>query len=104
MNAEVDRLYVIVDENLHLGLKCAQSCHALRQFVAEHPEIDQQWHEESNNLVVLQVENLSELADLLDEEGYAISRFHEPDLGNALTAIAVEPRAWRKLSWIRLAA
>jgi len=99
----VQRLYIIVDRTLSAGLKMAQACHALRAFVGEHPMIDQTWHSESNNLVVLQVEDVPTLAERLESMGIKIARFTEPDLDGALTAIAAEPAAARHLSTLALA-
>jgi hypothetical protein len=98
------KLYIIVLASLRAGLKAAQACHALRAFVAEHPELDAAWYATSNNLVVLQCDELPPLADALEAQGFAVSRFHEPDLGDALTAVAVEPKARRRLARLPLAA
>lgn len=101
---DTDKLYIIVDERLRSGAKMAQACHAMRAFADQHPEIEKAWFDNSNNIVILQVKDLNELADFLDSAGYAIARFHEPDFNDQLTAIAVEPDARRHLSHIRLAA
>lgn len=85
------KLYVVVASALAAGLKMAQACHGMRQFIEEHPDIDRQWFTESNNIVVLQVDDVPSLADLLEDHGVRLSRFHEPDLGGQLTAICVEP-------------
>lgn len=85
------KLYIIVAAALATGLKMAQACHGMRQFIEEHPDIDRQWFAESNNIVVLQVDDVPSLADLLEGNGVRLSRFHEPDLGGQLTAICVEP-------------
>jgi len=98
------KLYVIVKRTLSAGLKCAQAIHAFRAFCGEYPVIEAYWHAEHNNIVVLQEDSLEHLADLLEAEGYRLSRFYEPDLGDELTAICVEPAAWRMLSSKPLAA
>lgn len=97
------KLYIVLAAQLASGLKIAQACHAMRQFVGDHPVLDRFWHQESNNIVCLQVDDLPELADHLEEQGIRISRFHEPDMDDELTAIAVEPKGWRKLSSLPLA-
>jgi len=71
--------------------------------VGDHPVIDADWHATSNNLVVLQCDDIPSLADRLDAAGIKLSRFTEPDLDDALTAIAVEPDGWRHLSSLALA-
>lgn len=100
------KMYVIVREDLDPGLMLAQSGHALRLFVDQHPVVDKEWYETSNNLVVLGVPNeteLAKLADDLDSYGVKVSSFREPDLDNEMTAIAVEPSGYKHLSNLPLA-
>jgi len=87
-------------------LRAAQSCHALRAFSEEHPELDKLWYETSNNLVVLEVENeqaLKELDLVFKWERVPHTEFREPDLDNELTAICAGPTARPWVSNIRLA-
>lgn len=68
--------------------------HALREFVQEHPEIDREWYTKSNYLALLVVKNEQDLVSLLHKaaaKGLRSSVFKEPDIGNAITAIALEP-------------
>jgi peptidyl-tRNA hydrolase len=99
------KLYVVVGKALSAGLKAAQACHAMHAFTSspEHTDIVRTW-EQSNNIVVLQVENLPTLADRLERAGVEIARFHEPDLDGQLTAICVEPAARRHVARLQLAA
>lgn len=100
------KMYVIVRSDLKPGLQVAQSCHAMRLFIEEHPKVDQVWYEASNNLVVLGVPNKEALAKLaydLTVQGVEVSTFREPDLNNELTAIAAGPAAQRYLSTLPLA-
>lgn len=105
MNCE-KKLYVVVRGDLEPGLRAAQSCHALRQFVEEHPETDQDWFKTSNTFVLLEVPDVEELAELtlvLDRRDIKYARFIEPDLGHELTAIAVAPEGRPHCSRFRLA-
>ena len=66
----------------------------MRQFAADHSELDRPWFERSNTLALLSVSDedaLKRLADKADDLDLKLSLFREPDLGNALTAIALEP-------------
>jgi len=55
------------------------------------------------NLVVLQVPNEEALHDLMRRlDGHRVVAFHEPDLDDQLTAIAVGPECWREVSSIGL--
>ena len=97
------RLYVIVQKALSTGLKIAQACHALRQFTEAYPEIDRTWFEHSNNIVILEHDDLLGKSQLLKELGFAVAEFREPDLNDELTAICVEPSAGKRLSNLKLA-
>ncbi len=90
------KLYVVIRSDLEPGLQLAQGCHALRLFTAEHPDVDGPWYSQSNNLACLAVpdeDGLKRLCRLAEREGISHSRFHEPDLGDSLTAITLAPEA-----------
>lgn len=60
----------------------------------EHPEITSQWHNESNYVVVLSVENEEALISLLmkaKSKDIKYSYFSEPDLNDAITCVILEP-------------
>lgn len=68
--------------------------HALRQFTAEHPEIDRLWFEQSNYLGLLSVSDEKELMNLVEQataHEIHFSIFREPDIENEITAIALAP-------------
>jgi hypothetical protein len=92
-----------VRRDLGPGMKAAQACHALRAFVEAYPEIDRAWYAVSNNIVILEHEDLDGLADRLDGHGLALARFHEPDRGGDLTAFCVEPAARSAVRKVSLA-
>jgi peptidyl-tRNA hydrolase len=100
------KLYIVVRNDLAPGLQLAQAVHAKELFSHEHPEVNTDWYERSNNIVVLQVENKEELAKIaygLSKQGLAVCMFKEPDLNDELTAIAAEPGAGTSLSSLPLA-
>ena len=91
-----DKLYIVVRADLGPGLKLPQACHALRAFVDEQPELEREWFLGANNLVVLEVPDEPALAALRarsEARGLRSAIFREPDLGDAVTALALEPRA-----------
>lgn len=91
----VDRLYAIARADLPVGLRTAQVGHALIGWTLEHgtpPE----------NLVVLQVPDEDALRAILGRLDGRTVAFHEPDLDDALTAIAAGPETWRALSSLPL--
>lgn len=80
----------------------------MRQFSHEYPQIDKEWFDNSNYICLLVVSNEEELNKLLQmarDRNIACSSFREEDLGNALTAVCLEPgRLTKKLvSNIKLA-
>ena len=105
---EGDKLYVITRRDLSPGYQAVQSMHALRQFTAEHPDVDKQWYEVSNYLGLLSVASEQELNSLIDKArdfDIPLSIFREPDIDNQITAIAIAPgsRSKKLVSNLQLA-
>ena len=103
-----DKLYIITRQDLKPGYQATQSCHALRQFACDYPDLDQRWFERSNYLAVLSVKDEQSLLHLIDKaskRNIKYSIFFEPDLKYEITAIALEPgKESKKLcSGLRLA-
>lgn len=89
-----DKLYIVTRRDITPGYQGVQSQHAIRQFTADHPERDAEWFRNSNFLAWLSVPNEVELMRLLvlaSDAGLRTSSFREPDVGGAITAIAIEP-------------
>lgn len=88
------KLYVVVRQDLAPGYQIAQSLHAFREYIEQHPESEREWYKSSNTIAILGCENEEELVSLIGlAEGREIrhSPFREPDMGDALTACAFEP-------------
>ena len=103
MKKRIKKLYVIVRNDLEPGLQIAQACHAQHTFALRFSGLIGKWE---GNLVVLQAPDEKTLEDhayLLDEMGFSVARFREPDLDDAMTAIAVSADAGRLLSSLPLA-
>lgn len=97
----MEKLYIIVRNDISPGLQCAQACHAQHAFAQAHPQLIGNW---KGNLVVLQVSNEEDLQYQLTElDGFPTAWFFEPDLDGELTAIAVAGDAERLLSSLSLA-
>lgn len=89
-----DKLFLVTRRDLAPGYQAVQSCHAMRQFTADHPDLDVEWFSRSNYLALLSVADETELMRLLvsaADLGLKASAFHEPDVGGAITAIAIQP-------------
>lgn len=89
-----DKLFLVTRRDLSPGYQAVQSCHVMRQFVADHPERDNEWFKASNYLALLSVENEIELMRLIvqaSDNGISWSAFREPDIDGAITGIALEP-------------
>jgi hypothetical protein len=66
----------------------------MADFGIQYPKEFQQWHSSSNYLACLSVKDetsLQALAHKLLSEGIKHITFRESDLGNQITAIAIEP-------------
>ena len=88
------KLVIITRRDLSPGYQAVQASHAGIDFQHQHPEIAKQWNKESNYLIILSVENEDQLSLYLEKfKFYNIktTTFREPDIGNEITAIAVEP-------------
>jgi hypothetical protein len=82
--------------------------HASLEFAFEFPKQFRDWHDTSNSVVILTVKNEEELKKQYNKFvslGRCVSKFSEPDIGNELTSICIEPHECNKklLSWLPLA-
>lgn len=87
-------MYVITRRDLTAGQQMLQSAHAAIEFQHEHPQISKNWNTNSKYLVFLSVENEKVLYQYLEKIKFydlKYTIFTEPDIGNQLTAIAIEP-------------
>lgn len=85
---------MITRQDISSGYQAVQSIHAAIQFNFEHPEVSQEWFKTSNYLGLLSVADetaLKLLADEAQQHGIRYSIFKEPDIGDQITAIALEP-------------
>lgn len=88
-----DKLYLVTRRDISPGYQGVQSIHAMRQFTADHPDVDAEWFTASNYLAWLSTENEIELMRLIiqaNDIGLKWSAFREPDVGGQITAIAIE--------------
>jgi hypothetical protein len=84
----------VTRQDLSAGYQATQLAHALADFIIAHPEVAKSWHTTSNSLITLTCSSEQELHRLLSRatsKGIRHFAFREPDLGYALTAIALEP-------------
>lgn len=89
-----DKLYLITHKEIAPGYQAVQAAHALRQFTETYPEKDVEWYCNSNYLGLLSVETQVDLLALMfraQDLGLRVTAFKEPDIGNEVTAIAIEP-------------
>jgi hypothetical protein len=91
-------LYVVVRNDLKPGLAMAQACHVTRKFSHDWPD-----DHVGESLIVLEAppDELWPLA--LRAGSISCSCFREPDLGGALTAVALGSGARRLVSSLPLA-
>ena len=92
------KLYVITRRDLGLAYSGVQAGHAVAQWMIEHPK--QEWN--NHTLVYLSVEDEDELDTCLCRAIAMMeptSVFHEPDIGDEMTAIAclTDTKIFKKL-------
>ena len=71
-----------------------QSIHVSNIFAMEHYDLFSRWYSKSNYLAFLSVNNEYELMMLVSKAnsmGIKYSLFREPDIGDQITTIALEP-------------
>lgn len=103
----MEKLFVVVRNDLDPGLQAAQMAHAAIQYVC-HYGAALAWFRDSNNLVLLQVPDeacLRELVERVKQKVPAcpIAPFQEPDLDWQLTATAFGDEAKKLLGSLPLA-
>lgn len=92
--------------DLLVAHQAVQAAHAALEFAVAFPALARQWHTRSGVLAVLAVTDeaaLWQLEQVVAQSGCRSAAFLEPDLGSALTAIAVEPAGWRLVRRVPLA-
>ena len=97
---------MVTRADLPPGIQAVQAAHAVIEFAITHPRLTAAWHAASNTLVILVVPDELALGWLEQDAtaaGLRVAPFHEPDLGDALTAVAIEPAAGRLLRRLPLA-
>ncbi len=88
------KLYVVTRDDLPPNYQIPQVAHVVAEFGSDFIESYNAWHKGSNSIVVVSTKNekeLYELAKKLDKKGLQYSKFLEPDIGWALTALAIIP-------------
>ena len=103
---ENGKLYVVVRSDLPPGARAAQLAHTALAFALAFPEATRRWHDESNNIVLLEVPDetaLCALAQRARVAGVPCITFTEPDLSDATTGVALGPTGYRLVSNLPLA-
>ena len=98
-------MYVIGRSDLAPGYQAVQGMHAGIQFIFDHPDVASQWHLNSDYLCFLSVADEKALLEMVSQAnslGLKCSVFREPDIGNQVTAIALEPNEASKRLCSRL--
>ena len=74
-----------------------QAAHALQELNIHFPDVIRGWHASSNYLVLLSAsqERLQQTLLKAQQQGLPVCAFHEPDLNDQLTAIAIGPDGGR---------
>ena len=92
----IEKLYLVTRRDLPPGSRVAQVAHAFREYIEHFPAAEKAWYETSNTLVCLEADDEAALRTLVEQalnRDVPVAVFEEPDLGGALTAIALGPSA-----------
>lgn len=79
------RLYVLTEKSLDPIYACVQGGHAVAQWLLEHP--NQTWN---NSYLIYLSADVEHWKKRLSCGDFDFTEFYEPDLGNKLTALAME--------------
>lgn len=85
----MNKMFILVRKDLSQIYRIVQGAHALAQYALEHTQLFNEWN--NHTIVFLDVNGENSLYkwnDKLHYSGKDISVFHEPDIGNQVTAIA----------------
>lgn len=88
------RLVLVTRGDLMPGYQSVQPAHALAEFMVTFPTVSRRWYKNHKNLVVLAAPSELALINLFkkaEELRLKCVIFKEPDIGNEVTAIAIEP-------------
>ena len=88
------KLLVVTRRDLSEGQQAVQSAHAVAHFCFEHPVLAKEWYTVSKYLALVSVSCEADLMKLVEKckrKGLLITEVREPDIADALTAIAIEP-------------
>ena len=87
------KLTTIVRDDIDAAYKIPQSIHSVTEFINKHNDVYKDWNLNSNYLCCLEasLDKIREFIDLLEMLNIKYSVFLEPDIGNEITAITIQP-------------
>jgi hypothetical protein len=94
----MQRLYVLISNELNPIYGCVQGGHAVAQWMLDHP--NQDWN--NSYLIYLSAE-VEKWKDKLDYLNVDYTKFDEPDLDNQTTALAIlgNDKLFKKLNLVK---
>lgn len=87
----MQKMYVIVRDDISKSYQAAQGGHALAQMALDWPESFQDWNNRTIVYLRTSIEDLERIASSreLNDLGCVESDWYEPDMGGELTAVSV---------------
>lgn len=85
---------MVTRRDLPSGVQVAQTTHAAIDFCLQNPEIANEWNALSNYLVCVSARDEPDLDKIIrkcKERDLRHYVFREPDIGNEITAVCIEP-------------
>ena len=106
INKQESKLVVITRCDLTPGYQAQQSTHSVADFAHEFPQQFNDWKQNSNSIICLQVNNEKELDALYQKLSKLtpVTKFYEPDLNDELTSICLyaDKDVRKKVSYLPL--
>jgi len=91
----MDKLYVLVREDLSSAQKAVQACHAVAEFALRYGDMISviEWSDKHKTIVIVEtdMDGIYKSFTQLSGTCSILQGFHDPDMGDALTAFACLP-------------
>lgn len=100
------KLYIVVRTDMPFGDQLAQAVHAALRFAQLQAGIYVEWSAVSNTVAILAAADIVELRAVRDrciDHSFRCVEFYEPDMGYAMTALAIEPAGTKAVRGLSLA-
>ena len=82
------KMYIVIRDDLSKSQQAVQGGHALAAFMLSYPDLASEWNNHTIVYLKTDLKTLTQYEKLLPLADVNVASFHEPDIGNQLTAFA----------------